>query len=241
VSITADVPVLLRTAASQIGVREQPPFSNRQKYGEWYGMNGAAWCAMFVSWVFWHSGNPLPKITTSKGFAYVPEVVRYGQETGTFHRGVAGIRPGDVIVFWFTTRPDHVGIVGPGGLMSDGRVHTYEGNTNGGGSRTGGQVMQLYRRSKIYGYVRVTPKNTPTPAPGPNKEEEVATHIRLDAPGNPDHGRIELVGDFHRRWVPADEWNLHLFLGGKPAQNVSLSGWKALTANKQVIANGKGA
>ena len=25
-------------------------YNNITKYGEWYGMNGQPWCAMFVSW-----------------------------------------------------------------------------------------------------------------------------------------------------------------------------------------------
>ena len=39
-------------------------------YGEWYGMNGQPWCAMFVSWCAWQAGvfgrRNLPK------YAYCP-------------------------------------------------------------------------------------------------------------------------------------------------------------------------
>lgn len=156
-AIVADIEAVIAIARKELGVTESPPFSNRQKYGLWYGMNGAPWCAMYVSWVFWHSGNPLPKITTKKGFAYCPELERYGRETGTYHSGTRGIKRGDIILFSFgKTRADHVAIVQ--GVLPDGRIHTIEGNTNAGGSRTGGGVYELYRRSGIKGYVSVAPK-----------------------------------------------------------------------------------
>lgn len=34
----------------KLGVKEIPAGSNRTKYGEWFGMNGEAWCAIFVCW-----------------------------------------------------------------------------------------------------------------------------------------------------------------------------------------------
>lgn len=40
----------LNVALSQLGVTETG--NNKTKYGEWYGMDGNAWCAMFVSWCF---------------------------------------------------------------------------------------------------------------------------------------------------------------------------------------------
>ena len=46
----------LAVAATQIGTKESPFGSNRQKYGEWYGDNGEPWCAQFESWCFDQSG-----------------------------------------------------------------------------------------------------------------------------------------------------------------------------------------
>jgi hypothetical protein len=84
----------------------------------------------------------------------------------------------------------------------------------------------------------------PTPAPPPpavdlEDDEDMATYIRLEAPGNPYHGRIELVGSFFRRWTPPAEYNLHVYLGGKHAQNVDVDTWNALTSNKAVVDNGR--
>lgn len=242
--ISADKRAVLATAWSQMGVSESPSGSNCQRYGQWYGMNCVAWCAIWVSWVFWHAGHPLPRITTAKGFAYVPEVVRYGQETNTFRPGLSGVEPGDILVWKFAggpDRPNHVSICGPEGRLADGRVHSYDGNSNAGGSRTGGSVVQLYRRTGLYGHVKVRDLATPTPPTQEPVMDTAPKMIRLDALGNQYHGRIEVVDAFHRRWIPPAEYKLHLFLGGKPAQNVNLDGWNAITSNKQVIADGKGA
>ena len=42
-------------ALSQIGYKEGS--GNNTKYGKWYGMNGAAWCHMFVSWCAYKCGE----------------------------------------------------------------------------------------------------------------------------------------------------------------------------------------
>lgn len=44
--MTADK--FLEVALSQVGYKEYGV--NKTKYGEWYGMNGEPWCAIFVSW-----------------------------------------------------------------------------------------------------------------------------------------------------------------------------------------------
>ena len=52
---------VLKIAAWQLGVLENPAGSNRQKYGEAYGMNGQPWCVMFVWWVCREAGFNLRK------------------------------------------------------------------------------------------------------------------------------------------------------------------------------------
>ena len=56
----------LSIAYSQIGYKEQGP--NKTKYGEWYGMNGQPWCAMFISWCANEAGilnKLIPKYASS--------------------------------------------------------------------------------------------------------------------------------------------------------------------------------
>ena len=51
---------VLDIARSELGITEQPPESNHQKFGQWYGFDGVPWCAEFVSYCFYNAGIPLP-------------------------------------------------------------------------------------------------------------------------------------------------------------------------------------
>lgn len=148
---------VLDLAQKQVGVVEQPANSNRQRYGEWFGWNGVAWCCIFMSWLYWHVGSPFPPLQTAKGCAYVPTMVAHAIKTRQWRpRGTYTPKPGDLIIFQFTNRPDHIGIVKA--VLADGRIWTIEGNTNAAGSRTGGGVWEVYRRSGILGFIETKPK-----------------------------------------------------------------------------------
>ena len=60
---------VIEIALAEVGTKESPKGTNKQKYGEWFGLNGVAWCGIFVSWCFSRSGFPLGKIGFTKGFA----------------------------------------------------------------------------------------------------------------------------------------------------------------------------
>lgn len=148
---------ILAIAQKEVGTVENPRNSNRQKYGVWFGWNGVAWCCIFMSWLFWKAGSPFPPLQTPKGCAYVPTMVAHAKKTNQWRpKGSYKPKPGDMIIFQFTNRPDHIGIVKA--RLDDGRIWTIEGNTNSGGSRTGGGVWELYRRSGILGYIETKPK-----------------------------------------------------------------------------------
>ena len=141
---SASVQGILNRARSQLGVGENPAGSNRTQYGAWYGMDGQPWCAMFVSWVFYHEGMPL-SFTTSKGFAYCAYGVKGFKEQGRWH--TSNPQPGDVVFFnWDGGRVDHVGIVEA--VNGDGSITTLEGNTDNN------RVESRRRSSKIVGYGR---------------------------------------------------------------------------------------
>lgn len=185
--IRADVTKLLATARSQAGISESPPYSNRTPYTAWYGLVGP-WCAMFVSWVFWHAGHPLPAIRTSKGFAYCPDIVSWAKRNGLWRDRTVRPRPGWIVLFDFpgdgVNRPSHVGIVEQ--VLPDGRISTWEGNTSSGGGRDGGSVVN-HRRSVaggIIGYVQVDDTAiTEPPRPTRPARPEVWQPIR---PGDTD-------------------------------------------------------
>ena len=127
---------LLDVARSQLGIHENPPYSNRVKYSEWYGMIGP-WCDMFVSWCADQSGN---KDVIGR-FAYTPSHEAWFRSKGR-EVSIKSAQPGDIVFFNFIGRTSHVGIVEAN--RGDGLI-TIEGNTNGAGSRDGGSVMRHFR------------------------------------------------------------------------------------------------
>lgn len=70
--------------------------------------------------------------------------------------------------------------------------------------------------------------------PIPTPEDEMASsYLRLNQPGDPNHGRVEVIDDFNRRWISGEELPLLVFLGAK-VQDVNLDTFTKLTANKTV-------
>ncbi|MCI8409095.1 MAG: CHAP domain-containing protein [Lachnospiraceae bacterium] len=112
---------IVDVAIGEIGYKEQG--DNRTKYGAWYGMNGAAWCHMFVSWCANQAGvstSVVPKTaSTSSGMAWF-------KNKGLFkYKGKYTPKRGDIV--YFKTGRSHVGIVEK---VSGSTLHTIEGNTS---------------------------------------------------------------------------------------------------------------
>src|SRR5436190_16166283 len=59
---------IIDTAAAENGTKESPANSNKTKYGQWYGLDGEKWCAIFISFVYHHAGHPLEAIDRPKGY-----------------------------------------------------------------------------------------------------------------------------------------------------------------------------
>lgn len=120
--------------------------NNITPYGEWYGMNGVAWCAMFVSWCAMQAGILGTKVPK---YAYCPSGVEWYRSKGKFYSRSGGYTPkiGDTIFFWSTSlgRVAHTGIVVD---VTSSSVTTVEGNTNDGvGMHTYGRY-----NTYIHGY-----------------------------------------------------------------------------------------
>lgn len=133
----------LKAAASQIGVKEDPPSSNKVKYTDWYGLVGA-WCDMFVSWC----GDQVGATDIIGKFAWTPSHYQWFKDQGR-----AGQNPSIGAIVFFRFYGDvihHVGIVEK--INADGSIQTIEGNTDVYGGRTGGQVMRKVRSTGIVGY-----------------------------------------------------------------------------------------
>lgn len=131
---------VLSTAAAEIGVKESPAGSNKQKYGEWYKLNGYAWCMMFTQWVFSMAGLPLPLRTAS-----CTELANYAKAHGQWV--TKDFKPGDVIFMHFkksSTATEHVGICES---VNSTYLTNIEGNTSLTSQDNGGAVM---RRNRAY-------------------------------------------------------------------------------------------
>ena len=150
----ATVNSLLELARRQLGVKEDPPGSNKVKYNAWYygrEVSGAAypWCMVFVQWVFDRASVKLPTRTASCG-----ALMRAAQAAGCWV--TKGYRPGDVVIYDFPggAATDHCGIVE---AVDDSRVSAIEGNTSSASDADGGAVERRARRlSLIAGAVRPT-------------------------------------------------------------------------------------
>lgn len=139
-------------AATQVGIRENPPNSNNVRYNTWYygrEVSGSAypWCMVFVQWVFAQLGVALPQRTASCG-----ALMRAAQMSGQWV--TENYRPGDVVIYDFPggAATDHCGIVES---VTDSGVVAIEGNTGSGSDADGGQVQRRSRAwSVIVGAVR---------------------------------------------------------------------------------------
>ena len=123
----ATINSLLELARRQLGVKEDPPGSNKVKYNTWYygrEVSGAAypWCMVFVQWVFDRASVKLPTRTASCG-----ALMRAAQAAGCWV--TKGYRPGDVVIYDFPggAATDHCGIVE---AVDGSRASAIEGNTS---------------------------------------------------------------------------------------------------------------
>lgn len=135
---------ILEIAASQIGYSENPPNSNKTKYGAWYGMDYQPWCDMFVSWV----GAQANATDIVGKFAYCPYHVNWFKNRGQWHGRDVTPQPGDVIFFANKSGVAcHIGFVE---RVEGSTIYTIEGNTSVGNNANGGEVM---RRARTLGSI----------------------------------------------------------------------------------------
>jgi hypothetical protein len=145
----------LVTAASQVGVREDPKNSNRgpavDEYLRRVGVSpGLAWCCAFTYWCFDEAaqqlGRPNPVFKTAgclahwrgapgAGAARIPRADAVGDP--------ALVQPGQVFIMDFGGGKGHTGFVES---VVGGQVRTIEGNTDASMTREGGGVYRLTRK-----------------------------------------------------------------------------------------------
>lgn len=151
---------VLKIARAQIGVKESPANSNRQKYGRDYGMNGVFWCAQYVWWCAWKAdGKKSKTIAHSASAAYIHEetiskcggkwVMKKNRSINTRKAYAKKAKGGDIVSFDFGRMDayrDHVGMVDH---VEGSYIYCLEGNTTPdgkNGSQSNGGMVALKKR-----------------------------------------------------------------------------------------------
>lgn len=112
---------IVDVAIGEIGYKEQG--SNKTKYGEYTGANGAAWCHSFVSWCAHEAGVSTSTVPKTASTTYG---MQWFQKKEQFkYKGKYTPKRCDIV--YFKTNRNHVGIVES---VSGGQLHTIEGNTS---------------------------------------------------------------------------------------------------------------
>ncbi len=145
--------------------------NNINPYGQWYGSNGSAWCAMFVSWCAYQAGI---LNTTVPRYSYTPTGAAWYRNRGKYHKRSSGYTPkvGDTVFFFDPSkgRIAHTGIVTN---ITSTVVYTIEGNASDG------VIERNYSRSDSYidGYGSNGGETTITANP-PTHIQDVIPFIR---------------------------------------------------------------
>jgi hypothetical protein len=141
---------IIEIASAENNVKEHPAGSNNQKYGEWYGLNGVKWCAIFVSYVYDRAGHPLGRVETPKGYHYCQGGYNYWKSKGELTKSP---RQGDIVLYdWKGDgHCDHTGIFDSWKDLTKKVFFAWEGNTEQGNDSDGGKVM---RRERSVGLVK---------------------------------------------------------------------------------------
>jgi hypothetical protein len=136
---------IIEVAKNEIGISESPANSNKTCYGKWFGLDGVAWCGIFVSWVYFKAGQQLPRIGFLKGFAGCQTAVAYFRSNNKI---VKEPIEGDIVFFDWNAdgRHDHTGIFVR--WIDKNTFESIEGNTSLTNQSNGGQVMLRERINK---------------------------------------------------------------------------------------------
>jgi hypothetical protein len=196
---------VINEAVKHVGYTETG--NNITMFGKWYGMNGAAWCAMFVSYCMNKAGAGalIKGAQTAKGSAQVSAFVRHAQKKKWAKIAPSKATTGDIVIFDFPGgyETDHVGFIRkPSGKSV---IHTIEGNTSGGaGSQSNGGGV--FKRDRSFGVVHsiwrppydapvavtaepvaeapVSPVEAPTPVVAPVTAPKAFTSLKKGSKGS---------------------------------------------------------
>ena len=180
---------IIKIAEKELGTKEYPANSNKQKYGVAYGWNGVPWCVIFI-WYLFKEANASDLFYGGNKVASCSSVMSYAQKHNQWI--TSGYLPGDLVILDFPNtsyETDHIGIVKE---VSGKVLITIEGNTSpddSGSQSNGGMVCQKERSlSLVLGAYRPQYENgvslTPTKTTGVKSISVTAPEIGTGAKGN---------------------------------------------------------
>lgn len=128
--------------------------NNYTKFGEWFGVNPALWCAQFVCWCFAQAYGSIAKEMLCGGYSAACETMRSRFiKAGRYDKNP---KVGSCIFFSGTRHAgaNHIGIVWK---VDGSKIYTVEGNTSGANGvvdNGGGVALKSYSKSysRIMGY-----------------------------------------------------------------------------------------
>ena len=150
---------VLRIAAAEIGYCRWDDKQAGTRYGRWYaqktgssyfGQNGVAFCAMFVSWCLDQAGASCAGFPTASCSA----AYNGAKPKGAVLSDKRGAKPGDVLIFdWDNTgwSWDHTGFCE---INRGSSVQTIEGNTTGPDGRSGSVARKVRSWDDVYCVIR---------------------------------------------------------------------------------------
>jgi hypothetical protein len=144
---------IVKLASNHIGTVEG--VNNTTQYGQWYGMDHVAWCAIFVSYVYNYADEPLPAINSDEGFHYVPTIFAWAKKNKKI---TTEPLEGDIVIFDWNGdgRHDHTGIFVE--WVDKNWFISIEGNTasdDKGNQSNGGGVYRKKRNKKFATFINV--------------------------------------------------------------------------------------
>lgn len=189
--MTATVGQVLDLARRQIGVAEDPPGSNNNRYTNWYGVD-TPWCAIFISWLF-HRTDAANLVLKA---AWCPDQARWFQRRGQW----GDLPRKGAIVYYDWGEPgssgyNHVGIVEA--VRSNGTFVTIEGNWKNA-------VRRVVRDKKYvsgFGYPEYAGQSGPGggggggPKPRPRVSLSALRRAARSDPGRPQGGTTPGAAD----------------------------------------------
>lgn len=142
----------LAFAVDEIGNHESPAGSNCQKYGAWYGFNCVAWCAIFESYCFGHTGSPFYR------YAACEQIYADAAAGRNRLKLVWSPMPGDIAIWNLHGDPfAHTSFFERWIDEAVGTFYDVAGNTGPASMSNGGEVLrQTQNKGAVSHFVRVS-------------------------------------------------------------------------------------